>query len=138
MFPYIGEFILTDGTTVQRDLETKWADKDFISQIRVFTLVPKPEGGQGWPLLRMHIPEKAKPIWVWRVYRLTNNPTPPEGEEVTAEQLAELRIYGIGYKKRGSKPHMMWVVPGGHVEAGSEEPLFATVIWKNMTGAPQT
>lgn len=132
-FPYVGEFILADGSLAQKDLETRWADKEFVSQIRTFTLVPKP-GTSGWPLLRMHIPEKAKPVWVWRMFRLTDNPVPPEGTEVEAQQLAELRIYGIGYKKRGQKPHMMWVMPGGAVEAGIQEPQFAELIWKHMLG----
>lgn len=121
-FAYTGEFLLRDGTLLQVDLEQPgWATKDLIANIALFTLVPKVPGT--WPLLRTHIPERAKPVWTWRTFRKGNGP--PE------QPTREMQIYGIGFKKRGSKPHMIWVVPGGHVEAGTDAPLFADVLWAN-------
>ena len=128
-FAYVGEFVLKDDSIVRTDLERQgWATKELISNIKTFTLVPKEVGK--WPLLRIHIPDKAKPVWTWRVFRKM-----AQGGD--GEILQEMRIYGIGYKKRGQKPHMMWVVPGGHVEAGLDvdSPAFAQVLWH---GPPKT
>lgn len=116
---YTGEFLLRDNSVVQQDFdESGWARKDLIANITIFTLIPKEPGK--WPLLRMHIPDKAKPVWTWRTFRKGNVPDAVE---------RQMRIYGIGYKKRGQKPHLMWVMPGGHIEAGTDNPLFADVMW---------
>lgn len=120
-FAYSGEFILKDGSMVQVDLESKgWATKELISNVATMTLVPKPQTS-GWPLLRVHIPPNGKPVWTWRVFR--------EAAIADASTVREMRIYGIGYKKRGQRPVMTWVVPGGHVETGTESPLFADKLW---------
>jgi hypothetical protein len=119
---YSGEFLLKDNSLVQQDFEQHgWATAEFVDNIKIFTLVPK-EPNSGWPLLRMHIPEGAKAVWTWRTFR-ESLPRPDS-------TIREMRIYGIGYKKYGEAPYMMWVVPGGHVECGIDEPLFANVLWR--------
>lgn len=119
---YTGEFLLKDNSLVQKDFEERgWATPEFVDNIKILTLVPR-EQGAGWPLLRVHIPEDAKAVWTWRVFR--------ESMTVPGAPLREMRIYGIGYKRFGEKPYMTWVVPGGHVESGTEDPLFANVLWR--------
>lgn len=120
-FAYTGEFLLKDNSLVSQNLEEHgWATPEFLDKIKLFTLVPK-SPDSGWPLLRIHIPDNAKPVWKWRTFR--------EAMMVDNGTIREMRIYGIGYKKRGHGPYMVWVVPGGHVEAGVDDPLFANVLW---------
>lgn len=127
-FVYVGEFTLKDGTVEQRNLEDKWADKDFLEKIAVFTLVPRVAG---WPLLRVHIPDKAKPVWVWRVYREAS-PLVPVEEGGEMPTIREMRIYGVGFKKRGQKPHLTWVIPGGHIETGTSDSTLANTLWRGQ------
>ena len=119
---YSGEFLLKDNSLAQKNLDDHgWATPEFVESIKIFTLVPK-SPDSGWPLLRMHIPDDAKAVWTWRVFQ--------ESMPMPNGILREMRIYGIGYKRHGEKPYMMWVVPGGHVECGTDDPLFANVIWR--------
>ena len=115
---YTGEFLLDDGTVHQQNLdEHGWATKELVDRIKLFTLVPKDPSR--WNLFRIHIPEDAKPVWTWRTFGIINGPVKDQ-----------MRIYGIGYKREYESPFYMWMLPGGHVEAGTDQPLFAEALWR--------
>lgn len=120
-FAYRAELRLNDGSIITVDLEERgWAKPDLLTKIRAFTLVPK-DPNTRWPLVRVHIPEHAKPVWLWRTYRESS-----VGDGATVR---EMRIYGIGFKRRGHPPYYVWVVPGGHIESGTYDSTFANTIW---------
>lgn len=113
-FLYTAELTLTDGSLVQIDLEERgWAEPERLANTRVFTLVPK-DPMSGWPFLRVHIPEGAKPI-----FKSRNNVLLTAG--------ATLRVYAAGWHKDGES-HWTWVFPNGAMENGTDNPTINDIL----------
>lgn len=126
-FEYYAELQLTDGSLVPLNLEERgWADPDRLANTRVFTLIPK-NAGSGWPFVKVHIPEGAKPI-----FKTRNN--------VGATAGFQMRVYAVGWFKDGVS-HWTWVFPGGSLEKETDDPdinstLIATIndAWRYRYG----
>lgn len=109
-FEYFAELQLTDGSTVQVDLEERgWADPDRLADTRVFTLVPRDMNSM-WPFLRIHIPEGAKPI-----FKSRNN------INLIGHGQPLFRAYAAGWFKDGES-HWTWVFPNGAMEKETDDP----------------
>jgi hypothetical protein len=128
-FEYKAEIQLNDGTLIPLDLEERgWADPERLANTRVFSLVPK-EINAGWPLVRVNIPEGAKPIFKAR-------------KNVLATAGQEFRCYAVGWFKDGES-HWTWILPGGSIETESDDPYLTRKLteelnqrWRTAVGAP--
>jgi hypothetical protein len=106
-FEYTAELQLHDGSVVPVNLEERgWAEPERLALTRVFTLVPR-QYGTPWPMVRIHIPDGAKPIFKAR-------------KSVAATAGFQMRIYAVGWFKDGES-HWTWVFPGGALEKEIEE-----------------
>jgi hypothetical protein len=107
-FEYSAELQLNDGSVVPVNLEEHgWAEPDRLANTRVFSLIPRSIGA-GWPMVRIHIPEGAKPI-----FKSRNN--------VGATAGFEMRVYAAGWFKDGQN-HWTWIFPGGAIEKETDDP----------------
>lgn len=107
-FEYEAELQLNDGSLVSVDLEERgWADPDRLAQTRVFSLIPKTTGAM--PIVRINIPEDAKPI-----FKSRNSVLMTSGQS--------FRSYAVGWFKDGDS-HWTWVLPNGSIETETDEPV---------------
>jgi hypothetical protein len=128
-FEYTAELQLNDGSLVQVDLEERgWAEPDRLANTRVFSLVPR-QLGTGWPLIRINIPDGAKPVFKSR-------------RNVLATAGQEFRAFAVGWFKDGST-HWTWVMPGGSIETETDDPHLVSKMtealnqkWRTAVGAP--
>lgn len=122
-FEYKAELQLNDGSTVLVDLEERgWAEPERLANTRVFSLVPK-DLTNAWPVVRIHIPEGAKPIFKSRPhFVLLGNQ--PMGTPL-------FRSYAVGYFK-DNESYWTWVFPNGMIEANTDDPTFADLIIRAM------
>jgi hypothetical protein len=132
-YVYIAAAQLTDGSETVIDLEERgWADKEVLSRTVRWTLIPKDGAltmnGRPYPLVSIHIPEGARPVFKSRVYGVV-------GVDGSDEGMPRFRCYGIGYKL-GKHTHWTWVLPTGDIESvtGDEALLFADLLLRRLKG----
>lgn len=122
-FAYTAELQLNDGSLVAVDLEERgWADPDRLANTRVFTLVPK-DPASGYPFLRVHIPEGAKPI-----FKSRNN------INLIGHGQPMFRAYAAGWFKDGES-HWTWCFPNGAMEKETDDPTVNDLLVKAINDA---
>jgi hypothetical protein len=120
-FEYTAELQLNDGSLVPIDLEQRgWAEPERLANTRVFTLIPKDPTSR-WPLLRIHIPEGAKPVFKTRM-----------NIGITAGY--EIRVYAAGWFKDGEN-HWTWLFPNGAMERETDDPTLNDLLTHAMNDA---
>lgn len=124
-FAYWAELQLNDGSLVTVDLEERgWAEPERLGQTRVFTLVPK-DINTRWPVVRIHIPDDAKPIFKTRMNSRLMGPSVQSG---MGEPI--FRAYAVGWFK-DSQSHWTWVFPNGAIETETDDPTFNDILVKS-------
>lgn len=117
-FAYWAELQLNDGSLVKIDLEERgWAEPERLSQTRVFTLVPN-DSSSGYPFLRVHIPDGAKPIFKFR-----------QNVNLIGHGQPMFRAYAAGWFKDGIS-HWTWCFPNGAVEQETDDPTINDLLVK--------
>lgn len=132
-YVYVAAAQLHDNSETVIDLEERgWADKEVLSRTIRWTLVPKDGAltmsGRPYPLVSIHIPEGARPVFKSRVYGVVGVNDQDEGKPM-------FRCYGIGYKL-GKVTHWTWVLPTGDIEVvtGDDGLLFADLLLRRLKG----
>ena len=135
-YVYNAEALLDDGAYLLLDLEEQgWADKERLAHTVRWSLVPKgnaspPLDGTNWPTVIVAIPPNAKPVFKARSFgkvRISSSDNDMNAQ--TSEPL--FLCYGIGWKD-GSDERIVWVLPTGDVEFGTN-PTLADLILRNTS-----
>ena len=109
---------LNDGSEVKLNPEEHgWAEPERLAKVTRWTLLPRAEG---WPVVMLHIPEGAKPVFMSRVF----------GKGLPGAGGPSFRTYCTGWHKDG-ETHRVWVLPGGIIEVG-EEPTSANLLLDHL------
>lgn len=125
-YEYTAELQLNDGSLIPVNLEERgWAEPERLAATHVFSLIPK---GQA-PIVRINIPEGAKPIFKSR-------------KIILATAGKEFRSYAVGWFKDGVS-HWTWVAPDGSIETETDDPELIRRFteqenqkWRTSVGAP--
>jgi hypothetical protein len=119
-YPYLGEFLLDDDTSVVVDLEEHgWAEPSRLARVRRISLVPKPDapptmGGGPWPVVIVHVPPRARPVFKSRAFgRIAMG---------SGEGGIVFRCYALGYATQ-KRQTLTWVLPTGDIEVGDDPEL---------------
>lgn len=110
---------LNDGTEVILNPEEHgWAEAERLAKVIRWSLIPRVAN---MPVVVVHIPEGAKPIFKSRVFG--------KGYPGIENNLPIFRAYAVGWHDSAS--HWTWILPGGIIEVG-DEPTHAPLILEAM------